>query len=65
MLRKKLDLMNAKEYAQLYNIYTKEEQGSEYFSTEQINSYGEGYDWQDIVFRKAPVNSHSVNNKAT
>ncbi|HCB90214.1 MAG TPA: SusC/RagA family TonB-linked outer membrane protein [Porphyromonadaceae bacterium] len=60
-LAKKQDMMNAKEYAQLYNIYTKEEQGSEYFTSEQINSYGEGYDWQDIVFRKAPVNNHSVN----
>lgn len=58
---KKLKMMNAKEYAQLYNIYTKEEQGKEYFSSDQINKFGEGTDWQDIVFRKAPVHNHSLN----
>jgi TonB-linked SusC/RagA family outer membrane protein len=60
-LAKRQDMMNASEYAQLYNIYTKEEQGEEYFSPEQIRNFGEGVDWQDIVFRNAPVHNHSIN----
>ncbi|MCE5348201.1 MAG: SusC/RagA family TonB-linked outer membrane protein [Bacteroidales bacterium] len=58
---KKLDMMNAKEYAQLFNIYTKAKQGTEYFSQDQINSFGKGTDWQDVIFRNAPVQDHSLN----
>lgn len=58
---KKLDLMNATEYAKLYNIYTKEKQGTEYFTQDQINKFGKGTDWQDIIFRNAPVQNHSLN----
>ena len=58
---KKLDMMNAKEYAQLYNIYTKAQQGAEYFTQDQINSFGKGTDWQDVIFRNAPVHDHSLN----
>ena len=60
-IAKKLDLMNASEYAQLYNIYTKGKTGTEYFTQDQINNFGKGTDWQDIIFRRAPINDHSLN----
>ena len=59
-VRKKLDMMNANEYAQLYNIYWKNIKGTEYFTKDQINSFGEGTDWQDLIFRAAPVYDHAL-----
>jgi TonB-dependent starch-binding outer membrane protein SusC len=58
---KKLDMMNAREYAELYNIYSLNEAGSEYFSQNDLNSLGKGVDWQDLIFRPAPVQDHSFN----
>jgi TonB-linked SusC/RagA family outer membrane protein len=60
-LREKLDLMNAKEYATFYNIQQKNDTGEEYFSENEINNFGEGTDWQDLIFRPAPISSHSLN----
>ena len=60
VLRKKLDLMNAKEYAQFYNLQAKNDKLSPYFTEEQINGFGEGYDWQDLVFNRAPMKTTSV-----
>uniref|UniRef100_UPI003217C2BC SusC/RagA family TonB-linked outer membrane protein n=1 Tax=uncultured Draconibacterium sp. TaxID=1573823 RepID=UPI003217C2BC len=59
-IRKKLDLMNAKEYAQFYNIQQLNDTGEEYFSQNQINNYGEGTDWQDLIFASAPLHNHSL-----
>lgn len=58
---KKLDLMNGREYAELFNIYTAAEAGTTYFTQEQINGFGKGVDWQDLIFRAAPVHDHSFN----
>ena len=60
-LRKKLELMNAEEYAKLANIQAANDNLSPYFSNQEINSFGEGTDWQDIVFRNAPMYRTSVN----
>lgn len=60
-LRKKLDLMNAQEYARLYNIQAANDNVSEYFSQEEINRLGQGFDWQDFVFQKAPMQTSTVN----
>ena len=59
-LRKKLDLMNAEEYMKLNNIQQLNDKGAEYFTQDQINSAGKGTDWQDLMFRTAPANSHSL-----
>ncbi|MCG6189704.1 TonB-dependent receptor [Maribellus maritimus] len=59
-IRKKMDLMNAKEYAQFYNIFWENTKGAEYFSQNEIDNFGESTDWQDIVFRAAPVHNHSL-----
>lgn len=52
---KTLDLMNAKEYAQFYNLEQLNDTGKEFFTSEQIANFGTGYDWQKLLFRKAPI----------
>ncbi|MEH6304695.1 SusC/RagA family TonB-linked outer membrane protein [Olivibacter sp. CPCC 100613] len=59
-LRKKLALMNATEYAQFYNEQAANDGIDPHFSTEEIASFGEGTDWQDVVFRNAPIISNTV-----
>lgn len=60
-LNKKMDLMNASEYAQLQNIQAANDNIPLYFTQEQLDSYSEGYDWQDLIFQKAPIASTSLN----
>jgi len=48
-LTKKLELVNASEFAQMYNELTK----SKYY--ENPSALGVGTDWQDVIFRKAPI----------
>jgi len=54
---KKMDLMNAQQYALLYNEQAKNDGLDPYFSQSQIDSLGRnpGTDWQDLVLRKAPI----------
>ena len=60
-LRKKFDVCNASEYMQLMNIQQLNDFGSEYFTQEQIDNAGEGTDWQDLIYRDAPIQNHSLN----
>ncbi len=60
-LRKKLDLMNAREYALFYNLQRENDGQGPYFTQDQINGFGEGFDWQDFVYRSAPIQNHSLN----
>jgi TonB-linked SusC/RagA family outer membrane protein len=59
-LRKKLDLMNAKEYATFYNEQAKNDNLAPYFTQSDIDGFGEGFDWQDLIFRKAPMQTHNL-----
>jgi TonB-linked SusC/RagA family outer membrane protein len=60
-LRKKLDLMNATEYAAFVNRSLVNSGLDPYFTDDEINNFGEGFDWQDAVFRSAPINKVSLN----
>lgn len=60
-LIRKLDLMNAKEYAQFYNEQAVNDNIKPFFSQQDIDSFGEGFDWQDFVFRRAPITTSSLN----
>ncbi|WP_206363275.1 TonB-dependent receptor [Sinomicrobium pectinilyticum] len=60
-LRKKLSLMNAREYARFQNLQAANDNIPLYFTDQQINSYSEGYDWQDLIFQDAPIISTSLN----
>ncbi|MDR3219068.1 MAG: TonB-dependent receptor [Dysgonamonadaceae bacterium] len=58
---KKLDLMTGSEYLQFMNEQQKIATGNDFYTTEQIAAAGKGTDWQDLVFRTAQVNNHSIN----
>jgi TonB-linked SusC/RagA family outer membrane protein len=61
MLRKKLDMMNAQEYATFYNEQAINDNLKPYFTQQQIDGFGNGFDWQDFVFQKAPMKTTAVN----
>ncbi|WP_293689563.1 MULTISPECIES: TonB-dependent receptor [unclassified Spirosoma] len=60
-LRKKLDMMNAKEYATFYNEQAANDGLKPYFTQDQINAFGQGTDWQNLVFQTAPMKTASLN----
>ncbi|WP_439489052.1 SusC/RagA family TonB-linked outer membrane protein [Algoriphagus sp.] len=60
-LRKKLNLMNGTQYAQLMNIQASNDGMQPYFTDAEVNGFGEGTDWQDQVFQQAPIKNTSVN----
>ncbi|WPP48019.1 SusC/RagA family TonB-linked outer membrane protein [Catalinimonas niigatensis] len=59
-LRRKLDLMNGQQYALLANMQAENDGIDPYFTQEEINNFGEGYDWQDLVFQNAPMKTSSL-----
>ncbi len=60
-LIRKLDLMNGREYATLYNTKAINDGVAPYFTDSEINSFGEGFDWQDFIYRVAPILTTSLN----
>lgn len=66
---KKLDLLNATDYATLINEQSVNGGGSAVYN--DTESLGEGTDWQDLIFnRKAPIQNHELSfsggfNKST
>lgn len=67
-IRKKLEMLNAGEYAMMANeaimnsnIYLPpSRQADSLYTSEEIASFGEGTDWQNAIFRTAPVQNHTV-----
>ncbi|NGM65688.1 SusC/RagA family TonB-linked outer membrane protein [Sphingobacterium sp. SGR-19] len=59
-LIRKLDLMNAQEYARFYNEQATNDNVAPYFNEEEISGFGEGFDWQDFVFRNAPMTTAAL-----
>lgn len=59
---KKLDLMNAQEWARFYNTYLVNSNtlAEAPFSEADIAAMGEGTDWQKTVFKPAPTTNHSI-----
>jgi len=60
-LIRKLDLMNAQEYSMFVNETRVNDKLSPYFTQDQINSFGQGTDWQNLIFQKAPMKTMSLN----
>lgn len=60
-IRKKLDLMNGREYAELQNRQAANDNLAPYFTQAQLDGFGEGFDWQDLIFQQAPILSSSLN----
>ena len=59
-IRKKMDMMDAQEYMIFNNIQRVNDFGAEYFTQDQIDNAGVGTDWQDIMFRTAPILDQSL-----
>lgn len=60
---KKLDLMDAQEWAHFYNEYLVNAKilDKAPFSDADIAAMGKGEDWQSLMFRNAPVSNHNIN----
>ena len=59
-LRSKLDLLNGREYAMMANLQAENDNIAPYFSEQEVNEFDEGFDWQDFVFRDAPIKLNSL-----
>ena len=57
---KKLNLLNAREFAILANERAANDNLAPYFTTDEINGFGKGTDWQDEIFRVSPIQNHSL-----
>lgn len=68
-LPRKLDIMNATEFAQFRNDYKlgagtisiTDPQNSDYYPFENPSIYGEGTDWQDVLTQKALQQDYKLN----
>lgn len=58
--RKKIEMMNANEYAQFYNEQAANDGLAPHFTQDEINGFGTGTDWQDLTLRTAAIQNHSV-----
>ena len=63
-LRKKVDLLNAPEFARLRNEAlfdaSPAKGANQYLTEEQISQLGNGTDWLDEAFQRAPTQSHQL-----
>lgn len=59
-LAKKIDMMDAQEYATFYNIRAQNDGVEPYFTQDEINAFGKGFDWQDFIFQTAPIRTHAL-----
>ena len=57
-IRKKMDMMNASEYAEFTNQYLINDGGTAYFDNPA--ALGKGTDWQDLVMQNAPILNSSM-----
>src|SRR5690606_5826480 len=54
---KRIDLVNAREFAQLANELEQNVGNPPLYN---VNDYGEGTDWQDVIFRTAPISNINI-----
>ncbi|HTD99676.1 MAG TPA: TonB-dependent receptor [Mucilaginibacter sp.] len=59
-VRKKLPLLNGTQFAQLTNDIQASQSLPAFYTSDQVNAFGTGADWQSAAFRKAPIQNHSV-----
>jgi TonB-linked SusC/RagA family outer membrane protein len=57
---KRYKVLNAQQYAVVANEWLKNQGVDPFFKPEDIQSLGAGTDWQDAIFRKAPVQNYTV-----
>lgn len=59
-VRKTIDVMNATDFARLVNDAYTNDGLSAIYSESEISSFGEGTDWQDKIFRVAPIQNYQM-----
>ncbi|GAB3262179.1 TonB-dependent receptor [Larkinella harenae] len=59
-VRKKLPLLNATQYAELVNEANVNAGRAPVFTQEQIAGFGVGTNWQDEIFREAPIQNYQL-----
>ena len=57
---KRIDMLNAKEFATLANYRASVDGESPFFTQSEVASFGEGTDWQDLIFRPGNIENHSL-----
>jgi TonB-linked SusC/RagA family outer membrane protein len=57
---KRIDMLNAKEFATLANYRASVDGESPFFTQAEVSSFGEGTDWQDLIFRPGNIENHSL-----
>lgn len=55
---KRYDLLNAKQYAIVANEWLKNAGKDPFFDVDEVNN--PGTDWQDVIFRPAPIQNHTI-----
>ncbi len=58
---KTLDLLNAKEYATILNESYINAGRAPFVNTRDVALFNEGTDWQNAIFKQAPISSHQIN----
>lgn len=61
-VRRKYPLLNATEFADLVNEANTNEGNAPVYSSEEISALGKGTDWQDEIFREAPVSNYYLSS---
>jgi TonB-linked SusC/RagA family outer membrane protein len=59
-VRRKYPLLNATEFAQLSNEASTNDGGTPVYTPAQIAALGAGTDWQDQIFRTAPIQNYNL-----
>jgi len=59
-VRKKYDVLNAAQYATMVNEANLNEAKPEVYTAQQIAEFGKGTDWQDEIFRSAPLSNYQL-----
>jgi TonB-linked SusC/RagA family outer membrane protein len=57
---KTMDIMNATQFAELVNEAYTNDGLDPVYTQDEINSFGEGTNWQDEIFRSAPVQNYQI-----
>lgn len=56
-----MDVLNARQFAEMANERAFNDNTDPYFTLAEINGFGEGTNWQNEIFRTAPIQNHSLN----
>ncbi|WP_428667387.1 TonB-dependent receptor [Runella sp.] len=59
-VRKKYGVLNASQYAQFVNDANTNEGRAPVYTQAQVDAFGEGTDWQNEIFRSAPIANYQL-----